>query len=78
MPGSPGSSRPAHALRFLVLLLTVLAVGACDLGSGPGATAEVTVMTRNVYLGADIFRLTQAQTAEDIPVIAAEIWGIMQ
>ncbi|MDX1675200.1 MAG: hypothetical protein R3314_10440, partial [Longimicrobiales bacterium] len=73
-----GSSRPANIRRFLLLLLTVFALGACDLGSGPGATAEATVMTRNLYLGADIFRLTQAQTAEEIPVIAAEIWAIMQ
>ncbi len=35
-------------------------------------------MTRNLYLGADIFRLTTATAPEDLPVIAAEIWGIME
>ena len=35
-------------------------------------------MTRNLYLGADIFRLTEATAPEELPVIAAEIFGIME
>lgn len=71
--------RPSPTRSALLLLLgAALLTSACDDSTGVGNTAEVTVMTRNLYLGADIFRLTQASSAEELPVIAAEIFGIME
>jgi hypothetical protein len=61
-----------------VLLLGAALLAACDDGGDPAVTTEVTVMTRNIYLGANIFRLTGATAAEELPVIAAEIFGIME
>ena len=63
---------------LLVLLGAALLSTACDDATDVGTTAEVTVMTRNVYLGADIFRLTQAASPQEIPVIATQIFGTMQ
>ncbi|MGK7312332.1 MAG: hypothetical protein ACN0LA_08825, partial [Candidatus Longimicrobiales bacterium M2_2A_002] len=68
---------PSHVVLFSLLGAALLST-ACDDGTDVGTTAEVTVMTRNVYLGADIFRLTEATSPEDIPVIAAEIFATMQ
>ena len=70
--------RSSSTRPVLFLLLAALLTAACDDGAPDGATADVTVMTRNVYLGANIFRITQASTAEEIPVVAAEIFAIME
>lgn len=75
MPQSPRATRARSGL--LLVLAAVLFAGACDDGAVP-VSAEVTVMTRNVYLGANIFRLTQATSVEEIPVIVAEIFEIME
>ncbi|MFO7894825.1 MAG: endonuclease/exonuclease/phosphatase family protein [Longimicrobiales bacterium] len=69
---------PLARSAFLFLLGAALLTSACDDGAAVGDVAEVTVMTRNVYLGANIFRVTQATAPEDLPVIAAEIFGIME
>jgi len=45
-------------------------------GDGPSRRAgRVEVMTQNVYVGADIFRVFDAQTPEEVPVVVA---GILQ
>lgn len=75
MPVSRVSARRCAVL--IGLAAGVLLTAACDEGPAT-SSAEVTVMTRNVYLGADIFRVTQADSAQEIPVIAAEVFGIMQ
>jgi hypothetical protein len=67
----------ARSAALVGLALALLLTAACDEGT-VGSSAEVTVMTRNVFLGADIFRVTAATSAQDIPVIAAEIFGIME
>lgn len=68
------STRPLLLALAGAMLLTT----ACDEAEVGGPSAEVTVMTRNLYLGADTFRLTAATEPEQLPVIAAEIFGIMQ
>lgn len=66
--------RSARAVLLLLAASTLMV--ACD--EATTSSAEVTVMTRNLYLGANIFRITEATSAEDIPVIAAEIFSIME
>ncbi|MCP3103921.1 endonuclease/exonuclease/phosphatase family protein [Myxococcus sp. K15C18031901] len=41
-------------------------------------TTDAVVMTRNIYLGGDIFRLASATTPEQIPVVAAELYETVQ
>lgn len=45
---------------------------------GDPEPGRLTVMTRNLYLGADINRIAAAQTPQDIPVIAGELWATAQ
>lgn len=68
--------------RFSRFLLYTLLLGfgaglaACgDDGSGPGGNVEVTVMTRNLYLGGNIFRLAEAQSLQQIPPLVGELYG---
>ena len=67
--------------RRLLLLALLAATGlttACDDDpTGTGDEAEVTVMTRNLYLGGDVFELVGAP-AEEVPVIAAELFATVQ
>ena len=71
-------SRPLrHRAVILLLLGSAWLATACD-DATDAVSAEVTVMTRNLYLGANIFRLTQANSADTLPVIAAEIFGVME
>jgi endonuclease/exonuclease/phosphatase (EEP) superfamily protein YafD len=43
-----------------------------------GLGEHVTVLTRNLYLGADINRIAAAQTPQDVPLIAGAIWATVQ
>jgi len=45
---------------------------------GDDAPGRLTVMTRNLYLGADINRIAAAQTPQQIPVVVGELWGTVQ
>jgi hypothetical protein len=64
---------------LLVLIAATVFTTACDTGTPPiRATADVTVMTRNLYLGGDIFRITQAESPQQIPVIVAEVFAMVQ
>lgn len=69
-------SRRSIRSALPVLVGAVVLTTACD--EGATTSAEVTVMSRNIYLGADIFRITEASSAEEIPVIVAEIFSIME
>lgn len=73
------SGAVTNRLAFLLLLgATVLTSGCLDDDSTViGDTAEVTVMTRNLYLGGDIFALVGAEP-QQIPVIVAQLFGAVQ
>lgn len=69
----------AKVLLVVALLVTPAAAWAAD-GHGlerpsGGVLGQVGVMTQNLYVGADIFRIFDAETPEDIPFVVAEILG---
>lgn len=72
--------RPFRPLPLLLVLITAVAVAtACEDSTTPERdTADVTVMTRNLYLGGDIFRITAATTPQEIPAIVAEVFAMVQ
>lgn len=43
-----------------------------------GGSEFVTVMTRNLYLGADIARIGAAKEPEEVPFIVGQLWAIVQ
>lgn len=70
-------SRAVVVLAVVVLAVSLAsAAAAADRGAGPEQRAgRLDVMTRNLYVGADIFRIFDAETPEDVPVVVA---GILQ
>lgn len=52
-----------------LLLWLGLGLTGCEGGDGigPGRQTEVTVITRNPYLGGNIFRLAEAQSPQQLP-----------
>lgn len=67
----------SRAAGPLLLTAAVLMAG-CDAITGGGGSEPVSVMTQNVYLGADIFKVTQAQDASQVPVLVAQAWATVQ
>lgn len=61
----------------LTLCLLALAVAGCD-SDGSGTTAEVRVMTQNLYLGADLFLVANESNPQMVPVRVAELYGSVQ
>ena len=60
-----------------MLIAIVLAAGCSD--NGPElTTVELTVMTRNVYVGADIDQIILAQTPEEFVLRVVEQWQMLQ
>ncbi|NNF59559.1 MAG: endonuclease [Rhodothermaceae bacterium] len=69
--------RPTRFRRVLItallgLLLLPFAPG-CDTG-GSDIETSVTVMTRNLYLGGDLFLLLQAQDATQVPALVQQLY----
>ena len=63
--------------RLPIFLLLALVASGCD-SDDPGASASVTVMTQNLYLGADLFLVAQEPNPQLVPVRAAELYGTME
>lgn len=75
--------------RPISLFLTVLLLTACERSAiGPEGNvaaagraadpAALRVMTRNVYVGAPIERVTEASSPQEIPFLVAETWAQVQ
>jgi endonuclease/exonuclease/phosphatase family metal-dependent hydrolase len=67
----------AWPLGLAALLLLVLPIAGCDSTDDPEASAEVTVMTYNLYLGAEIFDLVGTSPTE-IPGVAGQLFADVQ
>lgn len=68
-----------HLLVPLITSCAVLALSACgEDDETPTGPVDVTVMTRNIYLGGNIFLLSQAKTRQEIPGIAGELYKTVQ
>ena len=62
----------------VALLLVPLAAQASSNDQGrPNGVGPVRAMTYNLYVGADIFRINDAEDPEDIPIIVAQIMQIV-
>jgi endonuclease/exonuclease/phosphatase family metal-dependent hydrolase len=71
----------AQAPALAVVLLAALAFGAVACGGGEddsGPRVTLKVMTRNLYLGADLVGVIFAPGVADIPARAAEFWQTVQ
>jgi endonuclease/exonuclease/phosphatase family metal-dependent hydrolase len=71
---------PVHrwsTVAALVLTLPLVPACADETTTTPVTPAQVefAVMSRNVYLGADIFVLGQAQAPQQVPVVAGQLWS---
>jgi endonuclease/exonuclease/phosphatase family metal-dependent hydrolase len=65
-----------RTVPFLMTLLLVASTSppalATDVFLRPGTPSRV--MTQNLYVGADVFRILEAQTPEEVPFVVAEIF----
>lgn len=60
------------------LVALILAASCADEVQLPSGPVDVTVMTRNVYVGTDLDRIITAQTAEEFVMRVAEMWQMLQ
>ena len=57
------------------LMLILLAIPAIAADHGAWRNGRpIRVMTQNLYVGADVFRIQEAATPEQVPFVAAEIY----
>jgi endonuclease/exonuclease/phosphatase family metal-dependent hydrolase len=67
--------------RLLVSLLacSTLALSSCGNDTKPPTgPVDVTLMTRNIYLGGNIFLLAQAKSRQEVPAIAGQLYTTVQ
>lgn len=68
-----------HLLVPLLTSCAVLSLSACgEDDKTPTGPVDVTVMTRNIYLGGNIFLLSQARTRQEVPGIAGQLYKTVQ
>jgi endonuclease/exonuclease/phosphatase family metal-dependent hydrolase len=72
-------SGPRSRLLLPLFTCATLALCACsDEEATPQEPVDVPVMTRNLYLGGNIFELSQAKSAQEVPVIAARLYATVR
>ncbi len=72
-------SRSKRHLLVPLLTCSALALAACgEDDKTPTGPVDVTVMTRNIYLGANIFRLSEARSRQEVPGIAGQLYKTVQ
>ena len=59
------------------LIALILVASCADEVQLPTGPVDVTVMTRNVYVGTDVDRIITAQTAEEFVMRVAEMWQML-
>jgi endonuclease/exonuclease/phosphatase family metal-dependent hydrolase len=65
-------------LRVLAVALALIAALALPAGASAASDRDVTVMTRNLYLGADIITAAAATSLDDLKLRATAIFGTVQ
>lgn len=64
--------------RLLALFTVVAVLAGCDDAAGPGARGVVAVLTRNLYIGADVDPIVQSQTLNGVLTRVAEAYATVQ
>ncbi|WP_224248451.1 endonuclease/exonuclease/phosphatase family protein [Hyalangium gracile] len=72
------SRRGPRLLTALLAGSTLTLTGCGEDDKTPTGPVDVTVMTRNIYLGGNIFLLAQAKTRQEIPGIAGQLFATVQ
>lgn len=70
------------ARKYLAVLFVVLGAGllfsACDSSDPIDGGVEVTVMTRNLYLGGDLFTVVGAPSPTQVPILVGQLWQTIE
>jgi len=72
--------RRTWPFSLALLLALILPIAGCDSDGddpGDGVSADVAVMTYNLYLGAEIFALVDTEP-EEVPIVAAQLFADVQ
>ncbi|MFL5347127.1 MAG: endonuclease/exonuclease/phosphatase family protein [Hyalangium sp.] len=75
---SPLTHRGPRLLISLLTCSTLLLTSCGDDKKKPTGPVDVTLMTRNIYLGANIFLLSQAKSRQEVPAIAGQLFATVQ
>lgn len=64
-------------LRMVLAYLGLLIMGTGQVQADGGGYDKLKVMTQNLYVGADVQRIVNAQTPEEIPLLVAQTFSII-